>query len=113
MKEDMQQTSDIALKVTNVSKSFKLPTEKSSSLKNSLFNLIRGVHGYTIQEVLKDISFEVHKGDFFGIVGQNGSGKIDVAEKLFRKSIRRIPVAFRLKASLSPSLSLALVSTLS
>ena len=75
MKEDMQQTSDIALKVTNVSKSFKLPTEKSSSLKNSLFNLIRGVHGYTIQEVLKDISFEVHKGDFFGIVGQNGSGK--------------------------------------
>ena len=106
MKEDMQQTSDIALKVTNVSKSFKLPTEKSSSLKNSLFNLIRGVHGYTIQEVLKDISFEVHKGDFFGIVGQNGSG-------LFRKSIRRIPVAFRLKASLSPSLSLALVSTLS
>ena len=75
MKEDMQQTSDIALKVTNVSKSFKLPTEKSSSLKNSLFNLIRGVNGYTIQEVLKDISFEVHKGDFFGIVGQNGSGK--------------------------------------
>lgn len=75
MKEDMQQTSDIALKVTNVSKSFKLPTEKSSSLKNSLSNLIRGVHGYTIQEVLKDISFEVHKGDFFGIVGQNGSGK--------------------------------------
>lgn len=75
MKEDMQQTSDIVLKVTNVSKSFKLPTEKSSSLKNSLFNLIRGDHGYTIQEVLKDISFEVHKGDFFGIVGQNGSGK--------------------------------------
>ena len=75
MKEDMQQTSDIALKVTNVSKSFKLPTEKSSSLKKSLFNLIRGVHGYTIQEGLKDISFEVHKGDFFGIVGQNGSGK--------------------------------------
>ena len=59
MKEDMQQTSDIALKVTNVSKSFKLPTEKSSSLKNSLFNLIRGVHGYTIQEVLKDISFKI------------------------------------------------------
>lgn len=75
MKEDMQQTSDIVLKVTNVSKSFKLPTEKSSSLKNSLFNFIRGVHGYTIQEVLKDISFEVHRGDFFGIVGQNGSGK--------------------------------------
>ena len=40
MKEDMQQTSDIALKVTNVSKSFKLPTEKSSSLKNSLLFVV-------------------------------------------------------------------------
>lgn len=66
---------DIALKVTNVAKSFKLPTEKTSSLKGALFNWIRGVRGYTVQEVLKDISFEVHKGDFFGIVGQNGSGK--------------------------------------
>ena len=74
-KKEMQQGSDIALKVANVSKSFKLPTEKSNSLKNSLFNLIRGIHGYRIQEVLKDISFEVYKGDFFGIVGQNGSGK--------------------------------------
>jgi len=26
-------------------------------------------------EVLKDISFEVEKGDFFGILGRNGSGK--------------------------------------
>ena len=112
MKEDMQQTSDIALKVTNVSKSFKLPTEKSSSLKNSLFNLIRGVHGYTIQEVLKDISFEVHKGDFFGIVGQNGSGKSTLL-KIISQIYTPNTVAFRLKASLSPSLSLALVSTLS
>ena len=66
---------DIALKVTDVAKSFKLPTEKTSSLKGALFNWIRGIRGYTVQEVLKDISFEVYKGDFFGIVGQNGSGK--------------------------------------
>lgn len=66
---------EIALEVSHVSKSFRLPTERSGSLKNALFNWVRGIRGYKIQQVLNDISFTVHKGDFFGIVGQNGSGK--------------------------------------
>ncbi|WP_425605006.1 ABC transporter ATP-binding protein [Bombiscardovia apis] len=66
---------DIALKVSHVSKDFKLPYEKTNSLKGVLFNTVRGKMGYTLQHVLKDISFEIEKGDFFGIVGKNGSGK--------------------------------------
>jgi ABC-2 type transport system ATP-binding protein len=31
--------------------------------------------GYEKQHVLKSVSFEINKGDFFGIVGRNGSGK--------------------------------------
>ena len=31
--------------------------------------------GYKEQTVLKDVSFEVHQGEFFGIVGRNGGGK--------------------------------------
>lgn len=65
----------IALKVDHVSKSFKLPTERAGSLKNVIFNWIRGVRGYRIQNVLKDISFDIRQGEFFGIVGKNGSGK--------------------------------------
>src|SRR6185312_138321 len=38
-------------------------------------NLARGKKGYEIQHVLDDISFEIKKGEFFGIVGRNGSGK--------------------------------------
>lgn len=68
-------SSDIALKVENVSKSFHLPNEKANGIKQVFINRMRGVKGYTKQEVLKDISFEVKKGDFFGIVGRNGSGK--------------------------------------
>ena len=67
--------SDIALKVEHVSKSFHLPTEQSNSIKQVFINRMRGIKGYKKQEVLRDISFEVKKGDFFGIVGRNGSGK--------------------------------------
>lgn len=66
---------NIAVKVDHVFKSFKLPTESTSSLRTTLVNRLKGIKGYTEQHVLKDISFEVEKGDFFGIVGRNGSGK--------------------------------------
>ncbi len=65
----------IAVKVDHVSKYFKLPTEATNSLRNALVNRFKGIKGYKEQHVLKDISFEVEKGDFFGILGRNGSGK--------------------------------------
>ncbi len=61
--------------VKDLYKSFKLPHEQRSGIKQSIIGLFDGKRGYETQEVLKDISFEIQKGDFFGIVGQNGSGK--------------------------------------
>ncbi len=66
---------NIAVKVDHVSKFFKLPTEASQSLRTTMVNRFKGIKGYKEQHVLKDISFEVEKGDFFGILGRNGSGK--------------------------------------
>ncbi|CAI3275057.1 ABC transporter ATP-binding protein [Enterococcus cecorum] len=66
---------NIAVKIDHVEKSFRLPTENTNSLKRTLVNYFKGIKGYRNQEVLRDISFEVEKGDFFGIVGRNGSGK--------------------------------------
>ncbi len=68
-------SSDVALKVEHVSKSFRLPTEKANGIKQAFINRMQCKNGYTKQEVLKVISFEVKKGDFFGFVGRNGSGK--------------------------------------
>lgn len=67
---------EIAISADRLYKSFKLPHEKSSSIK-SLFTTIgkKQGKGYEVQHALNDVSFQVNKGDFFGIVGRNGSGK--------------------------------------
>lgn len=67
--------SDIAISVKNLKKSFRLPTEQSFGLKQAIFNRLRGVKGYKNHNVLHDLSFDVKKGEFLGIVGRNGSGK--------------------------------------
>lgn len=73
----MGELNDIALSVQRVSKTFKLPHERHNGLKSAVVNVVGGKHkrGHEKQQVLKDISFEVKRGEFFGIVGRNGSGK--------------------------------------
>lgn len=66
---------DIAVKVDHVSKDFVLPHEKIRSVKGAFTGVLRHSRTKEVQHALKDISFEVKKGQFFGIVGRNGSGK--------------------------------------
>lgn len=67
--------SDVMVSVKNLHKSFRLPTERAWGLKQALFNRLKGIKGFKEQKVLRGISFDVHRGDFIGIVGRNGSGK--------------------------------------
>lgn len=69
--------SNIAIEVRNISKNFKLPHEKTTSVKSVFTAAVRKKHVYQIeaQRALRDISFKVKQGEFFGIVGRNGSGK--------------------------------------
>ena len=73
---------DIVISVKNLHKSFKLPTERAWGLKQAIFNRLKGIKGYKEQKVLNGISFDVHRGEFVGIVGRNGSGKSTLLKTL-------------------------------
>ncbi|HEU5121472.1 MAG TPA: ABC transporter ATP-binding protein [Candidatus Saccharimonadales bacterium] len=66
---------EAVVRVEGVTKSFKIPLEASTGLKQKLINALKGRKGYKTFTSLKDVSFNIEKGDFFGIVGRNGSGK--------------------------------------
>jgi ABC-2 type transport system ATP-binding protein len=73
---------ETVISVNDVTKSFKIPLEASSGLKQKVINTLKGRKGYRDFRPLNDISFTVNKGDFFGIVGRNGSGKSTLLKTL-------------------------------
>ena len=63
-----------AIEVKNISKKFTIPHDKVSTLKGAFVNLFKK-NNSEIFYALSDVSFEIKKGEFFGIIGRNGSGK--------------------------------------
>lgn len=70
-----------AIKVEHLYKDFRLPHERRDSLKERLLNFRRR-QSFEKLHALKDLSFEVKRGEFFGIVGRNGSGKSTLLKTL-------------------------------
>lgn len=64
---------NIAIKVKNLTKIYPIFNSKSDRLKET-FSFTRKKYHRDFY-ALKDISFEVNKGETIGIIGQNGSGK--------------------------------------
>jgi ABC-type polysaccharide/polyol phosphate transport system ATPase subunit len=65
---------EIAVRAEGVSKVFRLPHEQVHTLKERVVHPTRR-RSYERLQALQDVSFDVARGEFFGIVGRNGSGK--------------------------------------
>jgi ABC-2 type transport system ATP-binding protein len=91
-------TTPAAILVQDLHKSFRIPTQRVDSLKE------RAVHPFASRDyrdlrALDGVSFEIHQGEFFGIVGRNGSGKstlLKLLSSIYRADSGTIKIAGRL-----------------
>lgn len=76
-----QEQDDIAIRVENLSKCYQIYDTPRDRLKQFILPRLHHLTGQTPRQyfrefwALKDVSFEVKKGETVGIIGRNGSGK--------------------------------------
>jgi len=66
---------EISVNVKHVSKRFRLYHEKRTSVYEAIEGYFSRKKHYEILQALDDVTFDVKKGEMFGIIGKNGSGK--------------------------------------
>ena len=64
-----------AIDVSNVTKRFRIYHEKRNSVYEAIIGRFSDSKSYEDLVVLKNLSFSINKGEMFGIVGKNGTGK--------------------------------------
>lgn len=97
-------TAPVAIEVRDVRKSFRIPTHRVDSLKERVVRPF-SAGDVRILRALDGISFDVHRGEFFGIVGRNGSGKSTLL-KLLASIYRADGGTIRMAGRLAPFIEL-------
>jgi ABC-type polysaccharide/polyol phosphate transport system ATPase subunit len=64
----------VAVSVRELAKTFRLPHQRYTTLKERALHPL-AARTYDEFEALRSVTFDVRRGEFFGIVGRNGSGK--------------------------------------
>lgn len=96
--------SEIAVMAFDVSKTFAIPHEQKTSIKEHFLHPLRRTT-YERNEVLRNVSFQIEKGDFFGVIGPNGSGKSTLL-KILAGIYRADRGIVRINGRLSPFIEL-------
>jgi ABC-2 type transport system ATP-binding protein len=97
-------TGPVMIEVRGLTKTFRIPDRRVDTLKERVTHPFRQVN-YRNLEALRDVSFEVHRGEFFGIVGRNGSGKSTLL-KIMASIYRADAGSVRIAGTLAPFIEL-------
>ncbi len=87
----------VAIEVRGLDKRFRVPEHRVDTLKERFTRPFTRAE-YRQLHALKDVSFDVRRGEFFGIVGRNGSGKstlLKVLASIYRPDAGRVRMAGR------------------
>jgi lipopolysaccharide transport system ATP-binding protein len=79
---------EIAIEVKNVSKSFTVYYDRANSFKERILFLGRNKKKEK-REILKDINLTIKKGEVVGLIGINGSRKINIIKTYDKNNISR------------------------
>ncbi len=94
----------LAVEARDLKKSFRIPTHRVDSLKERMVRPFSS-RDYRELKALDGVSFEIRKGEFFGIVGRNGSGKSTLL-KLLASIYRADAGTIRMAGRLAPFIEL-------
>jgi len=97
--------SEDAIVVCDLSKIFRLPHEKKTTLFESITGILKGDKGYENFVALKGINFTVKKGEAVGIIGENGSGKSTLL-KIIANILRPSSGSVKINGKITPFLEL-------
>jgi ABC-type polysaccharide/polyol phosphate transport system ATPase subunit len=88
----------VLVRVRDLRKAFRIPEQRVDTVKERALHPLRRIR-YRELEALRGVSFDIHRGEFFGIVGRNGSGKstlLKVLASIYRADSGTIKIAGRL-----------------
>jgi len=94
----------VAIEARGLKKAFRIPTHRVDSFKERIVHPLAG-REFRELRALDGVSFDIHQGEFFGIVGRNGSGKSTLL-KLLASIYRADAGTIRMAGRLAPFIEL-------